>query len=335
MDKKSTHELLLANALERLQRETPNKYLLILEEFIASYREALGDLFDAAIPDLLLFLELTAIQFKTPYSFEPYHKKIRHPIDYYRFSLDFIRPLIDLANSSIFGPEHLDTIAKKLGRGENVVLLANHQTEPDPQAIAILLENGHPDIAEKIIYVAGARVITDPLAIPFSLGCDLICIYSKRYIDDPPELKAAKQMHNKATMEQTSRLLKEGGKIIYVAPSGGRDRRNSEGEIELAPFDAASIEMFYLMAKKAKTPTSFIPFALSTYDLLPPPESIQKDLGEMRKAKRTPISIAFGAPFDMENFPGSESVDRLERREKRAENIWGLVNQMYQQMATR
>jgi glycerol-3-phosphate O-acyltransferase len=30
-------------------------------------------------------------------------------------------------------------------------------------------------------------VITDPLAIPFSMGCDLICIYSKKYIDVIPE----------------------------------------------------------------------------------------------------------------------------------------------------
>ena len=126
-------------------------------------------------------------------------------------------------------------------------------------------------------------------------------------------------------MDQVSHLLKEGGKIIYVAPSGGRDRRNAEGKIEVAPFDPASIEMFYLMAQRAKTPTTFIPLALSTYDLFPPPESIQKDLGEVRKPKGAPISIAFGAPFDMENFPGSEIENRLERREKRAENIWMIV----------
>ena len=43
-----------------------------------------------------------------------------------------------------------------------------------------------------MIFVAGERVITDPLAIPFSMGSNLLCIYSKRYIDHPPEKKIEK-----------------------------------------------------------------------------------------------------------------------------------------------
>lgn len=329
MDKKSTREILLANTLEALKGKISDRYYAILVQFIECYRSAVGPSFDSALPHLLLFLQLAQIQFETPYTFEPYHRKIRHPIDYYRFSLDFIRPLIDLDHSSIIGLEHLDDIAKALQRKENAILLANHQTEPDPQAISILLEKTHPEIAEQIIYVAGERVITDPLAIPFSMGCDLICIYSKRYIDHPPELKAKKQLHNKNTMEQVSRLLQEGGRIIYVAPSGGRDRKNAKGRVEVAPFDSASIEMFYLMARKAKNSTRFIPFALSTYDLLPPPEIIQRELGEVRTAKRTPISISFAPPFDMEHFLGSEVTDRIQKRENRARQIWSIVNRMY------
>ena len=82
MDKKSTHEILLADALEALKGKTPGKYYAIVMEFIDCYREAVGNLFDEAIPHLLLFLQLAQEQFKTPYVFEPYHKKIRHPIDY-------------------------------------------------------------------------------------------------------------------------------------------------------------------------------------------------------------------------------------------------------------
>jgi len=329
MAKKSTHEILLTDALEHLKGSIPGKYFAIVDHFIGCYRNAVGELFDEAIPHLLLFLQLAETQFKSPHPFEPYHRKVRHPIDYYRFSLDFIRPLIDLGRSAVFGIEHLDDAARAMRRGENAILLANHQTEPDPQAIAILLEKTHPEIAEKIIYVAGERVTTDPLAIPFSMGCDLLCIYSKRYIDHPPELKAKKQLHNKNTMEQMSRLLQEGGRIIYVAPSGGRDRRNAKGRIEIAPFDPASIEMFYLMAKKAKTPTRFLPFALSTYDLLPPPDAIQKELGETRTAKRTPVFLSFAPPFDMEHFPGADAEDRIKKREARAREIGTVVSRMY------
>lgn len=306
----------------------PKKYERILAQFFVDYRKVVGD--DDSI--LRLFVQLVQHQLKHPFTFEPYHQKVRHPIDYYKFSLDFIRPLIDVAHSTVLGQDNLAQIDRQLKNKENVVLLANHQTETDPQAIAILLEKNYPHIGEQIIYVAGERVVTDPLAIPFSMGCDLLCIYSKRYIDHPPELKAQKQLHNKNTMERMSRLLQEGGKIIYVAPSGGRDRRGSHGEIEVAPFDPASIEMFTLMARKAKTPTHFYPFALATYDLMPPPETIQKELGEVRTAKRCPIHIAFAPEFDMEKFPGSGENDKTIRRKARADAIWSVVNTYYKRL---
>lgn len=312
---------------KKLKLELPKKYNKILEQFFNCYKEATG-----SDEILKVFLPLLQEQIRNPYKFEPYHQKIRHPFDYYKFSLDFIRPLVELEHSKIHGVDILNQIDHQLKRGENVILLANHQTETDPQAIAILLETTHSHVGEKIIYVAGERVVTDPLAVPFSMGTDLLCIYSKRYIDHPPELKAQKQLHNKNTMELMSRLLKEGGKIIYVAPSGGRDRRNAEGKVEVAAFDPQSIEMFYLMAKKAKTPTHFYPFILDTYNILPPPETIQKELGEVRVAKRCPLQIAFAPEFDMEKFPGSEENDKTVRRKARADAIWSIVNTKYEEM---
>lgn len=48
------------------------------------------------------------------------------------------------------------------------------QTEADPQVISLLMEReGYGDVAEKLINVAGHRVTTDPLAIPFSMGRNL------------------------------------------------------------------------------------------------------------------------------------------------------------------
>ena len=306
----------------------PQKYLKIFDQFCQCYLEVAGE--GTSILDL--FTQLVEEQIKRPFTFEPYHKKVRSPIDYYRFGLDFIRPFVDLPHSSVHGLDVLKEIDKQLKRGENVVLLANHQTESDPQIISILLEKIGSQLGEKIIYVAGERVITDPLAIPFSIGTDLLCIYSKRYIDHPPELRAQKQLHNKNTMGLMSRLLQEGGKIIYVAPSGGRDRRDAQGIVEVAPFDPPSIEMFYLMEKKAKTPTHFYPLSLATHDILPPPDTIQTELGEMRVAKRCPVHIAFGSEFDMEKFPGFEENDKIIRRKARADAIWKIVNQNYERI---
>lgn len=303
----------------------PPKYQKILLDFFACYQKAAGKT-DGVLE---AFVERLQELQKHPFTFDLYHKKVRKPFDYYRFGLDFIRPLIDIDHSRVEGLDVLERIDAQLKRQENVILFANHQTEPDPQAIAILLEKNYPQIAEKIIYVAGERVVTDPLAVPFSMGCDLLCIYSKRYIDHPPEQKLQKQIHNKSTMELMSRLLQEGGKIIYVAPSGGRDRRGADGKIEVAPFDPASIEMFYLMARKAQTPTHYYPLTLATYDLLPPPEMIQKELGETRRAQRCPIHIAFSPEFDMKHFPGSEEKEKTARRKNRADALWNIVNNTY------
>ncbi len=311
--------------LEEILSKIPPNHRANLQQFFKAYKGAVVS-FAESFPTLCLYLQMLEEEFKSPFSFEPYHTKVRNPVDYYRFGLDFVKPLVNLEKSKILGTDNLEFIAKSLKNKENVILLANHQTEGDPQAIAILLEKTHPEIAESMIYVAGERVVTDPLAIPFSKGCDLLCIYSKRYIDYPPEQKADKQLHNKKTMQLMSRLLEEGGKIIYVAPSGGRDRKNAQGKIEVAPFDPDSIEMFYLMAKKAKTPTHFIPFTLATYALMPPPETIQKEIGELRTAKRTPIHIAFSPPFDMESNP---NTDKKEKRKQRAKEIWNIVCNTY------
>ncbi len=324
------------NFCERLQLDStrgdlPAKYLQILTQFYQDYVNALkkDHINFAADPIFFTLLDLIKKQIHTPYIFPPFHRQIRSPIDYYAFGLDFLRPLVDFSQSSVSGLENLQEIDVHVRNGNNIILLANHQTEPDPQAISLMLETAFPLLAEEMIFVAGERVLTDPLAVPFSLGRNLLCIYSKRYIDHPPELKLQKQMHNKSTMELMRDLLSQGGKCIYVAPSGGRDRPNLQGIVEVAPFDPQSIEMFNLMAKKATHETFFYTLALKTYTLLPPPETIQVELGETRRAQRGSVQLSFGPRIDMDHFEGSDLPDKHERRMKRAQNIWKQVDQDY------
>ena len=325
---------ILKNAVEK--GEISKKLHDILLHFYQEFCEQLKDqpqsrkVFESTF---LSFLDLIKKQVASPYSFEPYHKQIRTPYDYYAFGLDFLRPLVEKENSTVLGIDHLKEITAHISKGHNVILFANHQIEADPQAISLLLEDIEPKLAEQMIFVAGERVITDPLAVPFSLGLNLLCIYSKRYINHPPEEKHQKQLHNKRTMELMSDLLKEGGKCIYVAPSGGRDRPNIKGEIVVAPFDQRSIEMFSLMAKRAKTPTFFFPLALSTYSLLPPPKTIQVELGEKRTAKKGGIHLAIGAQLDMETYPGSDLPTKPEKRKARANYIYNLVKQDYSKIS--
>lgn len=301
-----------------------------LTKFFSSYTQAVtqnGHAVSEYEPVLLQFLEFVQNQLKSPFQFEPYHERIRKPIDYYQWGLDMLRPLVIFESSKRIGLNFADQIESFLKQGHNVILLANHQTEPDPQAISLLLESTHPKLAEEMIFVAGHRVITDPLAVPFSIGRNLLCIFSKNYIALDPATKQEKMLHNQRTMKKMAQLLSDGGKCIYVAPSGGRDRPNAAGVVEVARFDPQSIEMFHLMAKQVDHPTHFYPLALATYALLPPPNSVEKKIGEKRQAQCTPIHLAFGAEIEMDRFV--EGADKRQRRRARADAIWGGVKKLY------
>eukprot|EP00465_Bigelowiella_longifila_P005857 CAMPEP_0185268068 /NCGR_PEP_ID=MMETSP1359-20130426/36110_1 /TAXON_ID=552665 /ORGANISM="Bigelowiella longifila, Strain CCMP242" /LENGTH=342 /DNA_ID=CAMNT_0027858697 /DNA_START=83 /DNA_END=1111 /DNA_ORIENTATION=- len=233
------------------------------------------------------------------HQFDILHRAVREPFDYYRFGVEFFRPLLEMDNSKLLGRENLDKIVSYIDRGENVILLSNHQTEVDPQAIEILLEEADCDLASQLIFVAGHKVTTDPLAIPFSLGQNLLSIHSKKYIENPPEKKAEKQAHNTKTMKKMQGLLEEGGTFLWVAPSGGRDRPDPlTREFVVAPFDERSIQMFKLMAQKAEVSsgrkTHFFPMSMLTHELVPPPDGIKAGVGEKRSAKRGAACIWFG-----------------------------------------
>lgn len=275
------------------------------------------------------FLTLVKEHIRHPYTFEPYHQKISSPCNYFQFGIEFIRPLVDTKRTRVHGTHNLKKIEKQLNAGENVILFANHQTEVDPQLMSLVLENTFPRIGNEVIFVAGDRVLTDPMAMPFSMGRNLLCIYSKRHINNPPEKKEEKLQHNQRTMHRMKALLSEGGQCIYVAPSGGRDRPNQDGEVVVAPFDPQSIEMFRLMAKQSSKPVYFYPLSLVTFDILPPPPSIESELGETRSAKREGALFAFGDEINMDDFPGAELTNRHEKREARALYIWNLVNNHY------
>ncbi len=275
------------------------------------------------------YLDRVLEQLQSPFAFKPFHRYIRKPFDYYQFGLEFTRPLLDLPNSKILHLENVAKMRRALAQGENVVLFANHQTELDPQLISLALEAEHEAFARDLIFVAGDRVINDPVAIPMSMGRNLLCIYSKRHIENPPEKKREKLLHNQRTMGQLKELFSEGGHAIYVAPSGGRDRINSEGVVEVAPFDSSSVEMMRLIASDAKKRCHFYPLALATYDILPPPAFIETEIGEERVTGRSSIRLSFCNEVDMGPY---EQMERKERREKLALDLWTIVKQEYERI---
>ncbi|KAG8382530.1 hypothetical protein BUALT_Bualt05G0087000 [Buddleja alternifolia] len=179
---------------------------------------------EIVLSNMAVTLDRVFLDARDPFQFSPYHEAIREPFDYYMFGQKYIRPLIDFRTSFVGNIFLFDEMEKKLEQGENVILISNHQTEADPAVIALLLESTNPFIAENIIFVAGDRVVTDPLCKPFSMGRNLLCVYSKNHMNDDPELIDMKKRANTKSLKEMALLLRGGSKIIWIAPSGGRDR---------------------------------------------------------------------------------------------------------------
>lgn len=70
---------------------------------------------------------------KKPFEFAPFHQAVRAPFDFYRWAQSFMNTLILWDQSKTLGIEALAEINACVAQGDNVILLANHQSEGDPQ----------------------------------------------------------------------------------------------------------------------------------------------------------------------------------------------------------
>lgn len=139
------------------------------------------------------------------------------------------------------------------------------------------------------------------MAQPFSMGRNLFCVHSKKYLDSEPnaEVRAAMTKQNRRTLTEMSKALKGGGTLIWIAPSGGRDRLTADGRPTPAAFDPAAVEMFRSLGSKAGKPTHLYPMAMATYSLMPPPSGINRELGEKRVTKFTGCAVSLASKVDL------------------------------------
>ncbi|KAL3619484.1 Glycerol-3-phosphate acyltransferase ATS12, chloroplastic [Castilleja foliolosa] len=297
LDALTEQDLLLGIQKEAEAGRLPLNVAQGMEELYYSYQNALCQVFKSGHPkaneivlsNMAVVLDRILFEVLDPFTFEPYHKAIREPFDYYTFGQKYIRPLLDFRLLNISGTSFVgnialfDEIEKKLEQGENVILISNHQTEADPAVLALLLEFTNAFIAENMIYVAGDRVVTDPLCKPFSMGRNLLCVYSKNHMNDDPELTDMKKRANTKSLKEMAVLLRGGSKIIWIAPSGGRDRPHPvTKEWYPAPFDASSVDNIRRLAEHAGVPGHVYPLALLCHEIMPPPPQVEKEIGEKR-----------------------------------------------------
>ncbi|XP_028805976.1 glycerol-3-phosphate acyltransferase, chloroplastic [Neltuma alba] len=288
LNARTEEELLLRIRKEAEAGSLPSNVAAGMEELYHNYKNAIiksghpkAD--EIVLSNMTIALDRIFLDVEDPFVFEPHHKAKRDPFDYYMFGQNYIRPLIDFRNSYLGNISLFYEIEEKLKQGHNIILVSNHQTEADPAVIALLLETACPYIAESVTYVAGDRVITDPLCKPFSIGRNLICIYSKKHMLDVPELVEMKRKANTRSLKEMAVLLRGGSQIVWIAPSGGRDRPDPlTGEWLPAPFDASSVDNMRRLAEHSGQPGHIYPLTILCHDIMPPPQQVEKEIGEKR-----------------------------------------------------
>jgi len=338
----------VAEKLEKAKEKysIPEEYEPVMQGFFTSYMTEVykagrdTDYYEKVLSNLF---KKVLDNMKEPHKFEPFHAAMREPFDYYELGNEFARGVINRETSELVGLAQVEKIQQQVAAGDNVVLFANHQSEADPQIFSVLLDPLYPGFAESTIFVAGDRVTTDMLAGPFSMGRNLLCIFSKKHIENPPELKSEKSRHNRNVMKTMQRMFNDGGKVIWVAPSGGRDRTDTDGAYQVAPFDSKSVEMFRLMAGKAGRTTHFYPLSMLTYPICPPPSSVGGAIGEARTVKWSPGALHFAEEVDLEAFAEGCVVDdfpegcdplasREALRDALSEHIHSIVSDNYKSL---
>lgn len=74
----------------------------------------------------------------------------------------------------------------------------------------------------------------------------------------------------------------QGGLLLWIAPSGGRDRPNEDMRWSPAKFDASAVELMRHLSSRAKPPGHLFPLAMHSGEMMPPPKATEKSLGERR-----------------------------------------------------
>ena len=313
----------------------PDHVSTTLSHWYGSYRKAVehnkrfkGDATEFTENMFSTLLELARRAVCSPIEFGPYHERIRQPFDYYKFGFDFASMLLNPDDSTVLGRDSIAEAVEYARQGHNIIFLSNHQSEGDPYAIDALfawVAGCHRTFCEEIIFMAGDRVTNDPVVSPFSAGRNLLTVYSKKHINDVPELRAEKLLHNRRTIATTAKLFKQGGKVLWFAPSGGRDRRSTDtARVEVSKFDEGAVDMMRFTANKSGVPCHFYPMSLWTYDMLPPPTNVGgPNFGEERVVNHIPMHMYVGEEIDWSN--ALEAKDKIGRRVARCNYVQDIV----------
>lgn len=99
-------------------------------------------------------------------------------------------------------------------------------------------------------------------------GCRVAVLQRRQ---QPPHSLAA-EAAEAAEAETLLPCLPQGGQLVWIAPSGGRDRPTGDGEWLPAPFDGTAAELMRTMLTKAAPDGHLYPCSMSSWGIMPPPQ---------------------------------------------------------------
>ncbi|KAF9625132.1 hypothetical protein IFM89_019221 [Coptis chinensis] len=179
------------------------------------------------------------------------------------------------------------------------------------------------------------------------MGRNLVCVYSKKHMNDVPELAEMKRRANTRSLKEMALLLRSGSQIIWIAPSGGRDRPDPitgewfpdtnravigfglqvtwsmkapnhalfylwvpANKALTAPFDASAVDNIRRLADHCGVPRHIYPLALMCYDIMPPPAEVEKDIGERRVISFHGVGVSVAPEINFDEISsGHENPD--------------------------
>ncbi|KAL8447890.1 hypothetical protein Emed_004185 [Eimeria media] len=146
----------------------------------------------------------------------------------------------------------------------------------------------------------------------------MLCVHSKKHLSADAAKLELQRTQNVRAMHALQQLLQDGGALVWVAPSGGRDRPDASGVFSKADrFDVKAIQSFCLLAKRAKETAGreslFCPMALWTAPICPPPNVVKTELGEVRRCKYSPIGMALGGLLQADSLSSAQLTQKAQQ----------------------
>jgi 1-acyl-sn-glycerol-3-phosphate acyltransferase len=124
----------------------------------------------------------------------------------------------------VSGIENLEIVRENLKKHKSVVLLVNHLSHADhPTLSTAMRQNGFPDLAERLTFVAGMRLKDEFIAKIFNNAYARILVSTPTSTPQTEEENREAQRINLKGFFEASRLLNEGN-LLVIYPEGTRSR---------------------------------------------------------------------------------------------------------------